>query len=327
MKSTLITIIIFQFLISCDSRLDGISPLSEDTSAISDISDYEDTNLAFPSFVCRKYNLSLSEENDNTDIFFPDNKTERFYLIIVLQGSDLPKENYHRISELICQRGFIVAVTDHYKESFSGRHLYSEENATNMIYQKIVDLSNDKENILYGRIIEDRFILLGHSYGAGCGLFMISNECKWPFCSDSYERPYQLSGGIFYGVSLKSPFGETYYNINNEDIPILLMAGDNDGVIKYEYAEKSYDYIMGGPKIFVLIKGANHYAINNTNPPAGADADKNIQTLNQEIGLNIIADIGASFIYEYVLKSDKYRGIFDRYIREYKDFIYIKRSQ
>ncbi len=331
-----IFIILPVILISCQARdLPVNANVNSDITAgdtnVTDIYESGDTEHyadagGFTEYVCKMYNIQLSENNDNTDIFIPDLANGKYYAVLVLQGSDLPKENYRIISNKICSYGFVVAVFDHYKDSFSGKHLYAEQNTTNEIFRKIRELSYTENSFLYDRLRDDKFILLGHSYGAGCGLFMIGNECKWPFCSDNYSRPQELSGGIFYGISLKSPFGETYYKINNERIPVLLIAGDNDGAIKYEYAEKSFESIETNPKIFVRLKGANHYAINDINPPYGADADKNIQTLSQETGLGIISLLSAAFIKEYILESENNRGDFDRAASRYEEFIEVIKS-
>ncbi len=266
-------------MISCHTRDEtlksgvmGLADTTDDPVIITDIRDREDTYTditEIPFSECKKMGLALSEDNDSTDIYLPAGSEDGHYLILVLQGADLTRENYSAIADRTCRYGFAVAVPDHYKNSFSGRHLYAEENATNELFRKIIKLSEEKDSLLYNRIRKERFILMGHSYGAGCGLFMINNECKWPFCSDKYTRPDELSAGIFYGISLKSPFGETYYTIDNRKIPVLLMAGDNDGAIKYEYAEKTFGSILHTPRIFVRLRGANHYAINNTNPPPG----------------------------------------------------------
>ncbi|MCX7959303.1 MAG: alpha/beta hydrolase [Deltaproteobacteria bacterium] len=329
-------ILIAIFILCCQTREETSNKEFNHNNEITfyDISDYDIseiqdtepvTDTGFKEkYECKMFNLNLSENNDNTDIYLPITQNEQFYLILLLQGSDLSKKNYSLISERICNYGFAVAVFDHYKESFSGKHLYSEQNATNEIFYKIIDQSEKKDSFLFGKIKKDKFILFGHSYGAGCGLFMIGNECKWPFCSDKYERPDELSGGIFYGISLKSPYGETYYKINNENIPVLLIGGDNDGAIKYEYAEKTFESIENPPKIFVRLKGANHYAVNDTNPPPGADADKNIQSLNQNTGLEIISSLSAAFISEYILKDESCIGYFKRAADAFSEYIEVK---
>lgn len=299
--------------------------ITYDVNDYIDIKNITDANN-IKNYECIRYNIKLSENNDDTDIYLPNTKDKQFYTILLLQGSDLPKENYQKISTLICNYGFIVAVFDHYKESFSGRHLYSEQNATTQIFQKMIELSKSEESFLYNKVRSNKFILLGHSYGAGCGLFMIGNECKWPFCSDSYQRADELSGGIFYGISLKSPYGETYYKINNDGIPVLLINGDNDGVIKIEFAEKTFESIQTPPKVFVRLKGANHYAINDSNPPPEGDADQNIQTLNQEKGLYIISKLSALFIQEYIVKNINFTGSFETALSEFSEFIETKRE-
>lgn len=274
---------------------------------------------------CIKINIDLSNENDNADIYLPDDE-DRYYLIVLLQGADLPKAYYKRISELICRWGFIVTVVDHYRESLSGRHLYAEQEATNYFFYRIKEYSENKNSFLYNRLHDEKFIILGHSYGAGCGLFMINNECKWPFCSSDYKRPTELSGGVFYGVSLKHPWGEGYYKIDNETIPVLLIAGESDGAIRYEYAEMTLESIMSPPGIFIKLKGANHYAINDINPPPGADADKNIQILNQEIGLDIISTMSVIFINEFILHKEDYTDLFNKKASDFKEFIEIKKN-
>ncbi|MCX7943672.1 MAG: hypothetical protein N2746_04100 [Deltaproteobacteria bacterium] len=326
-----ITFILLLHLFTCEIREyknNYYIYVNDETNSSEDIND---TNVlvdvsSSKKYSCMKYNLSFSTDNDEGDIYIPTDTGTQFYPIILLQGSDLSKDNYNKISELICNNGFIVVTFDHYKESFSGKHLYAEQNATNKVYYKLLEISNLKDSILFGRMKKDKFILLGHSYGAACGLFMIGNECKWPFCSETYERPYQLSGGIFYGISLKSPFGEKYYQIKNDNIPILLIAGDNDGVIKYEHAEKTLASIQSQPKFLVKLKNANHYAINDENPPKGADADKNIQQLNQETGLEIISSLTTSFIIEYVIKEINTHGHFEKTVNKFIEYIELKKD-
>lgn len=312
-------------LFSCQERESFFYSVDSADYGIDDINTAFDVDININAYNCSKISVMLSESNDNTDVYLPDVLDEQFYLILLLQGADLPKENYKRVSTQICSCGFVVAVFDHFKEGFYGRHLYCEQNATKDIFYKLLKLSQENNSSLHGRVKKDRFILLGHSYGAGCGLFMIGNECKWPFCSDEYKRPFELLGGIFYGISLKSPFGETYYKIQNDNIPVLIIAGDNDGAIKYEYAEKTFDSILTPPKIFIRLKGANHYAINDSNPPPQADADKNVQFLDQGIGISIISKLTVLFIYEYILGNESFKGRFDNAIAEFNEYIDVKK--
>ena len=320
----IIVFILTIIISSCHLREEPIININD--TPINDTTESDEIRVE-KRYKCIKQYTSLSKDNDNAIIILPESQNEIFYTIFILQGSDLPKENYESISTQICEYGFIVVVFDHYKESFSGKHLYCEQNAVNNIFQKVKEFAQTEKSPLYNCLNTNKFIILGHSYGAACGLFMIGDECKWPFCSDSYKRPIELSGGIFYGISLKSPIGEKYYQINNENIPILLIAGDNDGAIKYEYAEKTFDSIKNPPKIFVRLKGANHYAINDSNPPDGADADKNIQILDQKTGIDIISLLSVAFITEFVIKDIKFKGIFDKISTRFKDYIEIKKLE
>ena len=312
-------------ILSCSERTLITSSLTDDISLINEDTSYTDTDTSEYRFqtyeVCERFEIELSTDNDKTDFYIPRSEDLFFTLIILLQGSDLPKENYSKIANLLCKNGFVVAIPDHYKESFSGRHLYSEENTTNEIFRAVIGISQNSDSPLFKKVDTDRLILFGHSYGAGCGLFMINNECKWPFCSTEYQRIPQLIGGIFYGVNLKSPYGENYYEINNSEIPIMLISGENDGAIKYEYAKKSFDYITSPPKAFVGLKNANHYAINDTNPPPGGDADKNPQSLAQNTGLQIISDISTAFIFEHILRIEDFKGYFMRVASKFNEFI------
>ncbi len=331
MKKGVIIVIIFCIL-SCEVRdqyIDFNFPDLQIDDALTDAS-FNNPDLFKPAFHnCIKINTQLSENNDNTDIYIPNAEVidKKFYLIVILQGSDLSKKNYSIVSNMICRYGFIVAIPDHFKESFTGRHLYSEQNATNEIVNKIFSLSKQRDSTMYSMLDDSKFILLGHSYGAGCGLFMINNECRSPFCTTEYTRPDDLSGGIFFGVSLKYPFGDWYFDIDNNRIPIMLIAGDNDGAVKYDYAKETFVHILSPPKIFITIIGANHYAINDSNPPAGADADKNKSKIDQNLSLEIISELTVSFINGFILRDERWKAyLLDNLTSKYKEYIAVENT-
>jgi hypothetical protein len=60
-----------------------------------------------------------------------------------------------------------------------------------------------------------------------------------------------------------------------------LVQGALDGKALPADGRATYDLLSGGRKAFVTVAGANHYAITDANPPAGADADPSAPTLDQ----------------------------------------------
>ncbi|MCU0664806.1 MAG: alpha/beta hydrolase, partial [Myxococcota bacterium] len=75
--------------------------------------------------------------------------------------------------------------------------------------------------------------------------------------------------------------------------PILLIAGELNDAKK---TEKTYNSVKKDPKLYTLVKGANHYGIANENNPKGANPDTTAPKVEQEEAIRAIADWSGVFL-------------------------------
>ena len=134
---------------------------------------------------------------------------------------------------------------------------------------------------------------LVHSYGTNtCGA---GGELTDPRCIDVVGFPPNPTGQIF--------------GIDNENIPVALVQGSNDGIATPDEAQATRA-VLAGPNELFPIGGANHYGITDVNNPPGAIPDFSPQVIPQEVSIALIAQATGEFLLEALTEGQLIPGEF-----------------
>jgi hypothetical protein len=190
-----------------------------------------------------------------------------------------------------------------------------------------------------GIVDTNRMDLGGHSAGGAAGLFAINGSCFPPFCTPPpffFILPEAVQAVAFYGTNTCGAGGERndprcidfgfppnpdgeIFGINNEDIPVALVQGTNDGIGTPEEADATIA-VLEGPSELISIGGANHYGItdvnNNVDPNdpknkiPGAIPDFSPQVIPQAVSIKQIAQATGEFLLEALTEGELIPGEF-----------------
>ena len=181
--------------------------------------------------------------------------------------------------------GFVVVIPNHFQfiPSLPFPILFPDQDMILDVLAQMVEEDNDPASSLYRIVDTNRMGLAGHSAGGAAGLFAINGSCFPPFCAPPpffFVLPEAVRAGAFYGTNtcglggeLNDPrcidvastppnFNGMIFGINNENIPVALVQGSNDGIATPDEADATIA-VLEGPKELFPIGGANHYGITN----------------------------------------------------------------
>lgn len=88
--------------------------------------------------------------------------------------------------------------------------------------------------------------------------------------------------------------------INNEDIPVGLIAGTLDSVTTFGEVASTYDQIQDSPKALIAIEGTNHYGITNAD---NLTREPNRPTLDQATATDAIGSWSGLFLRSHLLND------------------------
>jgi hypothetical protein len=163
----------------------------------------------------------------------------------------------------------------------------------------------DATSPIFEIVDTEKLGLLGHSFGAYAGLAVIQNTSNPTVSTGDFTRPPELKAGIFYGANFQTPpYSGTFPPINNQGIPIGLIAGTLDGIANFGDVATTYVNIQDPPKALIAIEGANHYSIANQD----SDSDPNRPTLDQATATGAIGRWSGLFLRSQLLGD---QGAFD----------------
>lgn len=271
----------------------------------------------------KRYTTTISAERnsegnatdgDPADVYYPvvrNSAADQLPIALMLQGALVDKADYSNFAETVARYGFIVVVPNNQRATTGpdGRPvkglLADQQEVNDVLAQMKVEDANPASPIF--RIADTKKLgLLGHSFGGYTGLAAIQNICAPAVCSGSYARPAELKAGIFYGTNFRNPTnGGTFPTIDNQDIPIGLIAGTLDSVSDFGEVASTYVKVQDKPKALIVIEGANHYGITNQD---NVIRDPNRPTLDQAIATNKIARWSGLFLRAHLLGD---RGAFN----------------
>jgi dienelactone hydrolase len=232
---------------------------------------------------------SLEPQNDtekNSGIISPNVAKSQFPVVIMLNGVNCPPESYQWLGEFLCEKGIVFVsfswITDELFPDFQGltpgidMNFLKAENyrkgATGSAIQPILDDLAKLNNVglLEGLLDLDNIILGGHSAGGSVAL-------------TNAEHFSQIKAVFSYGAhtqgSTMMGFPPNYVLPISSQKPILMMGGNNDGVITWSarrYGKTDEDSTISlkqtfekaidgnrGDRFLVFFEGANHFTFAN----------------------------------------------------------------
>lgn len=241
---------------------------------------------------------------DEADIYYPVSSpnapVDSLPVVLLLQGALVDKADYTNFATNVAQYGFAVIVPNHIRTLVNpatgqaSTGLFSEQEQVNDVLAYAITANTNSASPLANRLNPGKLGLIGHSRGGAVGLSAIQDIC-FPFlCTGTFSRPKELMAGVFYGSTFRDPrFGGIIPPIENDGLPVALIAGDRDGVVgNFAAIEETYEQIQDPPKALITVQGANHYGITNEDSPR----DPVRPTLDQNIATKTIARWSGLFL-------------------------------
>lgn len=260
------------------------------------------------------FTTSISDDGNLADVYFPtlsssNNSDELLPAALFLQGANVDKSEYSVFASTVARYGFTVIVPNRLTDAFVPfglpEGLFSEQGQVNNVLSYVSSESADTNSPINGIVDPNKLVLLGHSFGGGVGLNAIEGNCNFPTCLNEFTQPPELLGGAFYASALSQVNIEGITPpLNNNNIPIALLAGELDGVTPFPLVEETFNQIQQPPKSLIMINGANHFGITNRNNPPNTVFDPNVPTLEQTVAIETIARWSSLFLRGNVLGDE-----------------------
>lgn len=220
------------------------------------------------------YRRILEPSGDEADIYhpIPSHKerglyTNRFPIVVLLQGALVDKEYYSSFGMHLARYGFVVVIANHERALFGESGLYSEVSVmTEALAQMRLDVLNP-ESPVYGLVDTETLALSGHSFGGAAALYTINDLCGFPFCNPAsgFVRPPELKAAALVSTNAGA------VNIDSNGLPVAITIGDQERSVAD--AELTYANLEP-PKALIKIHGANHFGVNDIGQPPGANFDR-----------------------------------------------------
>ncbi|MBC8067800.1 MAG: hypothetical protein IAG13_05645 [Deltaproteobacteria bacterium] len=246
------------------------------------------------------YSGELPVLGDPTDIYWPDGDGA-FPVALMLQGAEVDKQYYSEFASMVARYGFVVVVPNHESSGVAGTGLYMEQSVIVDALAGIDALGDDAETPLLGHVDASAAGLVGHSYGGVVGVYALTGQCMFPFCTAPFELPAAVRAGAFYGTNMRSPFGGPIAPLANDGLGVALIQGTLDTKATPADGIATYGALQTPPGAYVTLIGANHYGNTDVDNPPGAGADASAPTLDQAVGVETVGRFSGNFLRAWVL--------------------------
>ena len=254
----------------------------------------------------KHYTTMIAPNGNPADVYYPvvPSSAEQLPIALMLQGGLVDKADYSNYAEEVASYGFVVVVPNN-ERTMTGPNgrtitgLLADEQQVNDVLKQMKVEDADADSPIFDIVDTEKLGLLGHSFGGYAGLAAIQNICDRAVCSSDYTRPTELKAGIFYGTSFQNPPNSGIFpTLNNQGIPIGLIAGTLDGMSDFDKAASTYAKVQDAPKVLIAVAGANHYGITNEDD---ATRDPNRPTLDQATATGAIGRWSGLFLRAHLL--------------------------
>ena len=260
----------------------------------------------FRSYQIDSYEIELEATNGVADVYFPDVngsaarnywRHERpFPVVVYLQGAQLKKEMLSMFALGVAQHGFVVVVPNNVSrvlgEGFSDVHLITSS------LKEMREEQYDLDTPLFGIVDPSRLGLSGHSFGGIAASNAIGGVCFPTWCDTAigFQRPPELRAAAI----ISSVAGGAS---SNSGVPVAVVVGSND--------QRRADYEAGfnslqPPKAFIVVEGANHYSVLDTEPEASRERrGEPPQIYRQSVSATLYARWAGLFLRTHILRDWK----------------------
>lgn len=249
----------------------------------------------------KRYTTTIAADGDPADVYYPvlPNATpDQLPIALMLQGALVDKAEYSNYAEKVASYGFVVVVPNNERsvtrngQAITG--LYADQQQVSDVLAQMKVEDANATSPIFEIVDTDKLGLLGHSFGGSAGLAAIQNINAPGVSYGDYTRPPELKAGIFYGAYFQTQTNSGAFPvIDNQNIPVGLIAGTLDGVADFGEVASSYVKIQDPPKALIAIEGANHYGITNTD---NLTRELNRPTLSQETATGAIGRWSGLFL-------------------------------
>ncbi len=207
-------------------------------------------------------------KNNFTEVNIPLNKTDSINIlqlhtsmpkkgvVVYYHGNRSNVERYAKFADPFLKNGYDVWMPD-----YPG---YGKSTGT-LTEKKLYSMAYQVQQLAQSRFAKDSIIIYGKSLGTGIAAYAASaTPCK----ALILETPYYSIPDIFRSYAFMYPLSRmitwripTWQFLQDVKVPVIILHGTNDGVIRYRSASKLKAYLKPGD-VFYTIPGGSHRTIN-----------------------------------------------------------------
>lgn len=228
------------------------------------------------------------KEHKGRDRKTREDYADAFPIVPLLQGGNVPREQYSQFAAAVASYGFVVVVPD-LKQSFgppgSPAMYFTSQWVPNWVGVDIAQRDADVASPLHGIVDTDTMGVVGHSFGAAAALAAVQGTCQPPFCFGppfAYQRPAALKGAVVHGFQNCDPTSGQCFFPNTSAAPTMIVNGSFDDpgaptIQAYESLEPA--------RALVVLDQVNHFGLTNDDlaSPFGPNPEPNGLTQEESI--------------------------------------------
>jgi pimeloyl-ACP methyl ester carboxylesterase len=282
----------------------------------------EGKSASFDTIFLKIFYPALAPQNDterNSGILAPDAQHAPFPCVIFLNGVNCPPESYQWLAQSLCEKGFIFVsfqwITDELPGGMQGltpgidvRFMTFENYGKGTTGSAIQPILDDLEKVNSNGLLEncldlENIALGGHSAG---GSIALMNAEYFPQIKKAFVYGAHTQGSMIMG------FPPDYVCPITSEKPILILGGNNDGVITWSARrygksdedstvslKQTFDKAIGGnrnDRFLAIFDGANHFTFANPKDSTTGRPFLDFEPKNDAENRKIMAEMIADFL-------------------------------
>jgi dienelactone hydrolase len=237
---------------------------------------------------------------------------DAFPIVPLLQGGNVPREQYSEFARELASFGFVVVVPD-LKQSFgppgSPQMYLTSQWVPNWVAADVAQRDADAASPLHQITDTGSMAVIGHSFGAAAALATVQGTCQPPFCFGppfAYQRPAALKAAVVHGFQNCDPTQTQCFYPNTSAAPTMIVNGglDDPGAP----ALTAYQYLTPA-RALVVVEGMNHFGLTNDDlaSPTGPNPEPN--ELEQAESISRTARWTAAWLSAHLLGDQDATGL------------------